>query len=94
MQLWGNGQEEMNLFYFFFFLTEVQDDEVRLKEGRTAAVGRQSTAIKMKTYAGKESIDCSADSTWGKWIYQTPPPPPLTFPPSACISCLIGSPRQ
>lgn len=49
----------MNLFF-----TGVQNDEVKLREGKTAAVGQQSTAIKMKTYAGEESIDCSTDSTW------------------------------
>lgn len=82
---WTRGNEP---FLFFFFLTEVQDDEVRLKEGRTAAVGRQSTAIKMKTYAGKESIDCSADSTWVKWICPTPhrPHSPLHPRPASAAS--------
>ncbi len=46
------------------FLWGVWNDEAKLREGKTAAVGQQSTAIKMKTYVGEESVDCSTDSTW------------------------------
>lgn len=75
----------MNLF------TDVQNDEMKLREGKTAAVGQQSTAIKMKMYVGEKSIDCSTDSTWKSG---SPPPPPHTPLLPACISWLIGSLRQ
>lgn len=39
-------------------------DEVKLREGKTAAVGQQSTPIKIKMYVGEESVDCSTDFTW------------------------------
>lgn len=42
----------------------VWNDEVKLKEGETAAVRQQSTDIKMKMYVGEESVSCSTDSTW------------------------------
>lgn len=65
----------MNLF------TDVQNDEMKLREGKTAAVGQQSTAIKMKMYVGEKSIDCSTDSTWKSGF----PPTTTTHSPTPSL---------
>lgn len=65
----------------FFFFIGVWNDEVKLREGKTAAVGWQSRAIKMKMYVGEEFVGCFTDSTWESGLphhhHRDPPLPAL-----------------